>query len=554
MKWSLLAGKFWGTEIRLHVSLLLLVPYALLAFKPVGLADMLRVLALIAAVFVFVALHEIGHTLAARLYGIQVDSIVLWPLGGFANLSRRPDKVLPDLVISAAGPLTNLLLSIGLGALTVMVYLAESSQIFPMIVRPLEQWRVFSFLAGMTVANLSLALFNLVPIYPLDGGQILRGLLKMAFGEKNADRIMLVFSLPLALALAFAGLITRDVIILLTGLVMVFAAITLNPRLLNGLILAGLYLVDRAGYYLKRADFDPAVREYTRAIQRWPNRTGLYVSRAVAYMNLMQGVQAMADVNHALECDAENHVAWALRGELLSLQKDDAGAMDAYNHAIQLQPSWAIAYLDRGGRYQERGDMASALEDMNRAVELGRGSPVTYLLRSLLHYQMGNMDGFRADADQALRFAPQWMLAFPELFLTNLEGHLDWALAYYGRAIERMPNAYQAYQGRADACRANKRPDWAITDYHYAIHLAPRQAELYLGRGLASLQANQISPGTAATVVAAAAVAAEAEADFRQAAKLADRAHIRRRAEALLNRNAGSSAGSPAAAQSEPAA
>ncbi len=95
MKWSLLVGKFWGTEIRLHASLALLVPYALLAFKPADLPGALRVLALITAIFVFVALHEMGHTLAARLYGIPVNSIVLWPLGGFANLGRRPERCCP---------------------------------------------------------------------------------------------------------------------------------------------------------------------------------------------------------------------------------------------------------------------------------------------------------------------------------------------------------------------------------------------------------------------------------------------------------------------------
>ncbi len=532
MKWSLLVGKFWGTEIRLHFSLLLLIPYALMVFKPESPADALRALALLVAIFTFVGLHEVGHTLAARLYGIQVTSIVLWPLGGFANLTSRPDKVFPDLVISAAGPLTNLLLSIGFGSLAAIAYVMEQAEVFPRLADLLWRWEIISFLAGITIANLSLALFNLVPIYPLDGGQILRGLLKLVFGEKNADWVMLIFSLPLALALTVAGLFAGDVIIVLTGLVLVLAGASLNPRLWNGLFLAGLYLIDRAGYYLKRYDFDPAVREYTRSIQRSPNRAGVYLSRAVAYMNLMESELAMADVDRALERDANNHVAWALRGELLSLKKDDEGAIAAYNRAIELQPKWSIAYLDRGGRYQERGDLDSALADMNRAVELGRGSPVAYLLRSLLRFEMGDQDGCRADADRALRFAPQWMLAFPELFLNNLQGHLDWALAYYGRAIERMPNAYQAYQGRADACRANGRPDRAIADYQRAIQLAPRQAELYLSRGRAYLQSG--APDQAA-------------ADFRQAAQLADKSHIRRQAETLLKQSA------PATASPTPA-
>jgi tetratricopeptide (TPR) repeat protein len=213
--------------------------------------------------------------------------------------------------------------------------------------------------------------------------------------------------------------------------------------------------------------------------------------------------------------------------------------MAAYNRAIELRPGWSIAYLDRGGRYQERGDLSRALADMNKAVELGHGSPVNYLLRSLLHHEMGNLDGYRADADQALRFAPQWMLVFPELFLTNLEGHLNWALDYYANAIERMPNAYQVYQGRADACRVNGHADWAIEDYHRAIRLAPEQAGLFLSRGRAFLQIGALE---------------KAAADFQQATTLAEKSHIRREAAALLNQIAPASALSPKTGQKSPAA
>ena len=130
MKWSLMVGRFWGTEIHLHASLLLLIPYTLLVFKPEDLIGAARVLLLITAIFVCVALHEMGHTLAARLVGIEVTSIILWPLGGVANLNRRPEKVLPGLAISAAGPLTNLLIFGVLALLSLFVRLVERSMTF----------------------------------------------------------------------------------------------------------------------------------------------------------------------------------------------------------------------------------------------------------------------------------------------------------------------------------------------------------------------------------------------------------------------------------------
>lgn len=521
MKWSLLVGKFWGTEIRLHASLLLLIPYTLVTFRPDDLAGALRVLLLIAAIFGCVALHEMGHTLAARLYGIHVTSIVLWPLGGFANLSRRPEKVLPDLVIAAAGPLTNLVIFSGLLVLVVIERLAAAAPGLSDLSNLLGRYDAFAFLAGLSIANLSLALFNLVPIYPLDGGQIARGLLNLALGEKRADAVMIILSLPLALALALYGFFAGDLIIILTGGLMALASITLNARLFNGLTLILLYFVDRGGYYLKRSDFDPAIAEFTRAIQRAPERPAAYVSRALAYMNLFELDLARADIERALALDPGSFLAWTLRGELLALNGQFEPALESFNRAIEIRPNWNIAYMDRGGLYQEQGRLAEALADIDRSIELSHGSAVNHLLRSILRFQMGDKPGSQRDADQALRYAPHWMLVFPEIFLNNLKGHLNWALDYYWRALQRMPRAYQAYQGRADVCRIHGRYDWAAADYERAIRLSPRQAELYLNRGRTYQQMGAIE---------------KAAQDYAEAYRLARRTHLRRQAAALLGR------------------
>lgn len=529
MKWSWLVGRFWGTELRLHASLLLLIPYALLAFKPDSLPGALRVLALVVAIFVCVALHEIGHTTAARFAGIHVTSIVLWPLGGFANLTRRPDKALPDVLISAAGPLVNLLIFLLLGTITAAVRMVESSLAFPEVTRLLWSLEAFPFLLSLTIANLSLALFNLAPIYPLDGGQIARRIFTLLFGEKRADLAMLVISLPLALGLVALGLALRDLVVALTGLLLVLGGISLNLRLSNGIMMGVLYFLDRGGFYLKRTDYDPAIREYTRTIQRSPNRAGLYISRAAAYMNLLQIQPAVADIDQALVLDAESHLAWALRGELLGLQKQYFAALSCYDHALRLNPTWATGYVDRGSLRQEMGDLPGALQDLDRSVALGHSSPVAALIRSILRYQMGDRAGAEADANEAQRYAPQWMLVFPEVFLPNLTGHLEWALAYYWKAIQRMPNAYQAYQGRADACRVNERPAWAAADYSRAIQLVPRLAELYLSRGLVYQQLGERE---------------KAAADYRQVLALAVKSHHKRQAQENL-----AALAQPAAAQ-----
>jgi Zn-dependent protease/Tfp pilus assembly protein PilF len=520
MNRSLRIGRFVGTEIRLHISLLLLIPYALIAFKPEGLTDTVRVLALIVAIFVCVALHEMGHTLAAHLAGIQVSSIVLWPLGGFTNLTRRPQNLLADMAISAAGPLTNLILFAGLAGVIVIERLVEQSMLFPGVSRFLYNADIFAGLMGLTIANLSLALFNLAPVYPLDGGQIARGLLKSVIGEKYADWIMLLFSLPLALALTGLGFAIRDIAIILTGLVLLLASLSLNNHIAEGMTLLGLYFIDRGGYYLRRQDLDSAVAEYSRAIQRSPTRAGLYASRAVAYMELGEYTAARNDVEQTLQLDANRFTAWTLRGELLALEGNLPGAAFSIQQSIQLHPNWGPASLIQARIHAMQGDLPQAFADLDQAIEMGQGAPAGYILRSMLRDQVGDRTGAAADADQAQRYAPDWGLVFPENFLVNFQGRLSWALDYYWRAMQRMPGAYQCLQGRADACRVNHRPDWAIIDYTRAIQIAPHQAELFLSRGKTYLE-------TGSRI--------QAMDDFRQASHLARQPHLRRKAQQMIN-------------------
>lgn len=519
MKWSLVIGRFWGTEVRLHLSMLLLIPYAMVMFRPVGTEETVKLAVLLTALFACVALHEMGHSAAARMMGISVNSIVLWPLGGFANLSRRPTKTFDDILISAAGPFVNLLIFCGLAVLALVELLVfRWTDILTTDTFVFFEW-TFPMLVGLMASNLSLVVFNLLPVYPLDGGQITRSLIKLAFGEQRADQVMLILSLPPALGLTVLGFFLGDVVVILSGVLLVVAAVSLNPRITHGLILGWLYLFDRGGYYLRRQDFDRALAIYDRAIARRPNAPGLYVNRAICHLNLLDFRPARSDTDQALVLSEKNFIAWALRGELLALEKAYPEALEAYNRAIALQPNWAVLYLDRGGLYQEQGQLDLALADMSRAVEQASGAGIGHVLRSILYYEMGEVEKSRADAQQAFRFAPQWMLAFPEVFLNNFKGHLDWAMDYYGCAIERMPNAYQAYQGRADTARINGRMEWAVADYGRAIALAPKQAELYLSRA----KAYQALGSTT-----------QALADLQQAARLADRSHIRRQAEELL--------------------
>jgi Zn-dependent protease len=128
------------------------------------------------ALFAIVLLHEFGHSLACRQVGGQADRIILWPLGGIAFVAPPP-RPGANLWSIAAGPLVNAVLVPLLYGLTQLLIAMH-------VVEPFSDPR--RFLHDVQRANLGLLIFNLLPIFPLDGGQILRALLWFRFGPARS--------------------------------------------------------------------------------------------------------------------------------------------------------------------------------------------------------------------------------------------------------------------------------------------------------------------------------------------------------------------------------
>lgn len=168
--------------------------------------------------FAFVLIHELGHALMARNRGVQAEKIVLFPLGGGAYLPDQPERVRDEVLVYAAGPLANialalialpLILSRPDGELLLRYYFQLTGNI---VVLPgwLDQ------LLGLTISvNLLLAFGNLLPAYPLDGGRILRALLRRPMGMRPATIVVTILGVIIGLALIYLGWRIGDPLLML---------------------------------------------------------------------------------------------------------------------------------------------------------------------------------------------------------------------------------------------------------------------------------------------------------------------------------------------------
>jgi len=208
MPWSFQIARVFGIPIRLHLTFLLLIGW--LAFLARGSANLLIVAI---GLFACVVAHELGHSLMARRYGVQVVDITLLPIGGVARMATIPREPRQEFWIAIAGPLVNFVL--GPALLGLYFALGGAPTLEAMNASPLAQ------LGGL---NLGLGLFNLLPAFPMDGGRILRAVLAMRMPYASATRIATGLGQALAFGLGFLGLLGNPLIIFIALFVFIGAA------------------------------------------------------------------------------------------------------------------------------------------------------------------------------------------------------------------------------------------------------------------------------------------------------------------------------------------
>ena len=199
MRWSLRIGRVAGISIFVHATFLLLPLW--IAFTQYSVRqswiDAGTGVGFLLVLFGIIVLHELGHALTARRFGIQTRDITLLPVGGLARLERMPENPKHELLVALAGPAVNVCL-----ALMLFAVLGTGSDL-----TALAQQSIGSqFLILLMWVNVALAVFNLIPAFPMDGGRVLRALLALRMPYARATNLAAGVGQTLALGFAFVGL------------------------------------------------------------------------------------------------------------------------------------------------------------------------------------------------------------------------------------------------------------------------------------------------------------------------------------------------------------
>jgi tetratricopeptide (TPR) repeat protein len=463
---SLELGRIAGIPVQLHWSWFV-VAFLEIALRASTYQNRLWNAAEYLILFAIVLLHELGHAFACRQVGGRVDRIVLWPLGGVAyvNPPARPGPVLWSI---AAGPLVNFLLLFPTAVVYFLARDAELAQTWP---------DALHFLGAVAAMNVGLLVFNLLPLYPLDGGKILYALLWLVLGQRRALRA--------ASGVGLAG----------TGLFMILLAVNGHFGLAALLLIVAAPAVrgmihpaspmgqgweapyQAATQCLRASQWQQAVSLYGEALRIQPRLAAAHANRAEAYRHLGDHEAALADIEEAIRLDPALGCAHVCRGAILLARKDLDGTVAACDEALRLDPNSMLGYLIRGQAHVAHGDHEAAVADFTEVLRLAPHNVEARLRRGAAYRKQGETAHAIADYDEVLRHDPGSTAAY---FCRGLahksRGDYARAVADYQEAVRLNPDDFNARNNLAwlwATC-----PEDEFRDGPRAVGYATRACEL----------------------------------------------------------------------------
>lgn len=214
MGWSLPIFRIAGIQLRIHITFLLLILWLAFGYYNEGgsAAAAARII-FILLLFACVVLHEFGHALTAKIFGINTPDITLLPIGGVARLERMPEEPKQELAIAIAGPAVNVVIALCLFLVIGARGLLQQ-----------ETVQGGDLIAQLLTINVMLVLFNLLPAFPMDGGRVLRALLATRLSYARATQIAASIGQGCAFVFGFLGLLWNPFLIFIAFFVYIGAS------------------------------------------------------------------------------------------------------------------------------------------------------------------------------------------------------------------------------------------------------------------------------------------------------------------------------------------
>lgn len=217
MSWSFRLVRILGTDVKVHVTFLLLLAFLFAKVQlEAGAAAALGMTGLFISLFLCVLLHEFGHILMARHFGIRTPDVLLLPIGGMARLERIPEEPGQELLIALAGPAVTL--GIAAALYPVLRLIGDP------VLWTLSDFEAPTVLKQLFYMNVLLLAFNLIPAFPMDGGRVLRALLARRLDYVRATRIAASLGQTVAIGGAMLGIYNQQFLWVLIALFIFFAA------------------------------------------------------------------------------------------------------------------------------------------------------------------------------------------------------------------------------------------------------------------------------------------------------------------------------------------
>lgn len=300
---SLKLGKLANIGIYVHWSFLLLVLWIIYdgLSRNLSLLEGIFSFVVVGTSFFCVVLHELGHALAARRYGIGTKNIILLPIGGVALLERMPDKPSEELVVAIAGPLVNVVIACFIAVLLGILYLIHS---FTGLLA-WDSWLTY-FLFVLLAVNGMLIVFNAIPAFPMDGGRVLRSLLAMRMNKVKATTIATRLGQLIAVGFAvYAIFFGGYPFLLLIALFIFFVAPAEEKMVRMESALEGYVVKDMLSNDVQVIDTEQDMAEIVSLLRSVKDKNFIVTENneivgTLKRENILQGIKNQADNNQSL--------------------------------------------------------------------------------------------------------------------------------------------------------------------------------------------------------------------------------------------------------------